>query len=135
MDTLSIICIVLGLWIIIKRAPLVFAPSATLRRYDKLVLSTDARIRIAGVVIAVVGLFIFLLPVGEEMLEKIPRAMGCMMMFLAFVCLTFAGWTRQRIRSLVTFVNSSVGDVGLRVIGVVSVLIGLLLIYVGGYGL
>ena len=133
MDTLSIICIVLGLWIIVKRAPLVFAPGATLRRYDRLVLSTDARIRIAGVVIAVLGLVFFLLPVGEEMSGKIPRAMGCAMVFLALGCLTLPSWTRRRIRALVNFLNSSVGDVGLRIIGLLSVLLGLLLIYAGIY--
>ena len=133
MDTLSIFCIVLGLWIIVKRTPLVFAPGATLRRYDRLVLSTDTRIRIAGIVIAVLGVFLFLLPAGEKILEKVPWVMGCTMVFLALGCLTLPGWTRRRIRALVNFVDSSVGDIGLRIIGVLSVLIGLLLVYVGAY--
>ena len=133
MDTLSIFCIVLGLWIIVKRTSLVFAPGATLRRYDRLVLSTDTRIRIAGIVIAVLGVFLFLLPGGEKMLEKIPWVMGCTMVFLALGCLILPGWTRRRIRALVNFVDSSVGDIGLRIIGVLSVLIGLLLVYVGAY--
>ena len=133
MDTLSIFCIVLGLWIIVKRTSLVFAPGATLRRYDRLVLSTDTRIRIAGIVIAVLGVFLFLLPAGEKILEKVPWVMGCTMVFLALGCLTLPGWTRRRIRALVNFVDSSVGDIGLRIIGVLSVLIGLLLVYVGAY--
>ena len=52
MDSLSIICIVVGALVILKRGPLMFAPNATLRFYDRLFLSTNARVRAAGVVIA-----------------------------------------------------------------------------------
>ena len=52
MDPLSIICIVVGIFIIVSRAQLAFAPSAALRFYDRLIFSTNARCRAYGVVIA-----------------------------------------------------------------------------------
>ena len=51
MDSLSIICIAVGILVIVCRGPLIFAPSATLRFYDRWLLSTNARFRVFGVVL------------------------------------------------------------------------------------
>ena len=46
MDSLSIICIAVGILVIVRRGPLIFAPSATLRFYDRWLLSTNARFQV-----------------------------------------------------------------------------------------
>ncbi len=45
MDALAVTCIVVGILIIVMRAPLIFAPRATLRAYDRVIFSTNARCR------------------------------------------------------------------------------------------
>ena len=64
MDSLAIICIVVGIVTIVRRGPLIFSPRATLRVYDRWILSTNARFRAFGVVITTVAMAL-LLPFGE----------------------------------------------------------------------
>ncbi|MCP4007334.1 MAG: hypothetical protein GY725_24390 [bacterium] len=52
---MSAVCIVLGILIIASRAPLVFAPQATLLFYRQMV-ATNGRVRALGVVVAGLGL-------------------------------------------------------------------------------
>jgi len=61
MDALSIICIVGGCLTIITRGPLVFAPITTLRTYDRWFLSTNARMRVFGVVLVALATELLLL--------------------------------------------------------------------------
>ena len=65
MDALAITCIVVGILIIVMRAPLNFAPRATLRAYDRVIFSTNARCRAFSVVIAIVAMTLFLLPFDD----------------------------------------------------------------------
>ena len=74
MDAVAIICIVVGILIIVMRAPLIFEPSATLRFYDRVFLSTNARLRAFGVVLATVAIALLLLPFGEGALAGFPMS-------------------------------------------------------------
>ena len=66
MDSLSIICIVIGILAIVIRGPLIFVPRATLRFYDRLILSSNARVRAVGVVNAILAIALLLLPSLNE---------------------------------------------------------------------
>ena len=46
MDALAITCILVGILIIVMRAPLISAPRATLHAYDRVIFSTNARCRV-----------------------------------------------------------------------------------------
>ena len=65
MDSISIFCIVLGILTIVGRGPLIFAPSATLRAYDRLFISTNTRLRAFAVVLAALAMPFLLLSFGE----------------------------------------------------------------------
>ena len=68
MGSLSIFCIVLGVLLIVGRGSLIFAPSATLRFYDRWLLSTNTRFRVLGVVGATVAMALLFSDFGEGVL-------------------------------------------------------------------
>ena len=86
MDSLSIFCIVLGVLLIVGRGSLIFAPSATLRFYDRWLLSTNTRFRVLGVVGATVAMALLFSDFGEGVLAGWLLAFGW---FLATVALLF----------------------------------------------
>ena len=131
MDSLSVVCIVLGTWVIVKRAPLIFAPRGTLRAYDRWVLATTNRIRTFGIAIAIFGITLVFIPLGDAGLARLLHAGGVAMLAVAVSVLVLPKWTQQQVRRLVAFVELSVGDMGLRVIGLLSVVLGVFLIYLG----
>mgnify|MGYP006104848303 FL=1 len=53
------------------------------------------------------------------------------MLAVALSVLVLPKWTQRQVRRLVAFVELSVGDRGLRVIGLLSVALGVFLIYLG----
>ena len=131
MNSLSVVCIVLGTWIIVKRAPLIFAPTGTLRAYDRWVLATTTRIRTFGIAIAIFGTAIVFLPLGDAGLARLLHAGGVAMLSVALWVLVRPEWAQRLIRRFVAFVEFSVGDMGLRIIGLLSVVLGVFFIYVG----
>ena len=131
MDAQSVFCIVLGTWIIVKRTPLIFTPTRTLRAYDRWVLATTTRIRTFGIAIATFGIALIVFPLGDGGLARLLYATGVFMLAVALWILVRPEWTQRLIRRFVAFVELSVGDMGLRVIGLLSVVLGALLIYVG----
>jgi uncharacterized protein YjeT (DUF2065 family) len=131
MNSLSVFCIVLGTWVIAKRAPLVFAPRRTLRAYDRWVLATTTRMRAFGIAIAIFGITLVFLPLGDAGLARLLHSVGVAMLAVALSVLVLPKWTQRQVRRLVAFVELSVGDRGLRVIGLLSVALGVFLIYLG----
>ncbi len=75
MDSLSILCILIGILIIAVRAPMIFAPSATLRFFDRLI-STDTGIRGIGLIIAPLALALIVLARGGEAAAGVLHALG-----------------------------------------------------------
>ena len=131
MNSLSVVCMVLGTWIIVKRAPLIFAPRGTLRAYDRWVLATTTRMRTFGIAIAIFGTAIVFLPLGDAELARLLHAGGVAMLTVALWVLVQPEWAQRLIRRFVAFVELSVGDMGLRVIGLLSVVLGVFFIYLG----
>ena len=131
MDAQSVFCIVLGTWIIVKRAPLIFNPTGTLQTYDRWVLATTNRIRPFGIAVAIFGIALIIFPLGTGGLARLLSATGVFMLAVALWTLVRPEWTQRLIRRFVARVELSVGDMGLRIIGLLSVALGAFLIYVG----
>ena len=76
MGSLSIICIAVGILIIVGRGPLIFAPSATLRFYDRWLLSADVRFRAFGVAIETLVTALLFSGFGGGVLAGFLHALG-----------------------------------------------------------
>jgi len=132
MDSLSIICIVVGALAILKRGPLIFAPNATLRFYDRFVLST-ARIRAAGVVIATLAMALLFSDFGQGVLVGLLHIFGWLMTTVALLFLVLPNVLRRILQTIFGYIEKSVDDWILRIVGFLAVVFGLALIYVGVY--
>ena len=77
MDALAITCTVVGILIIVMRAPLIVAPMAALRFYDRAIFSTNARCRAFSVVTAIVAVTLLLLPFDNGPLAGFLYVAGC----------------------------------------------------------
>ena len=133
MDSLSIFCIVLGILLIVGRGPLIFAPSATLRFYDRWLLSTNARFRVLGVVIAVVAMALLFSDFGEGVLAGWLLAFGWFMAIVALLFLVLTNVFRGFVQIIFGYIEKSVDERIMRTVGLLAVGSGLALIYVGIY--
>lgn len=133
MDSLSIFCIVLGILTIVGRGPLIFAPRATLRAYDRLFISTNTRLRAFAVVIAALAMALLLLPSGEGSLAVFLHAVGWFMAVVALGILVFPDVVRKVARATLSFFENAVDDAVVRVLGLLAVVLGFALIYIGIY--
>ena len=132
MDPLSVVCVVIGILIIATRGPMVFAPTATLRVFDRLI-STDSRIRGFGVVLAPFAVGLIALPLGEGASVEILRALGWTWAAVTLWLLFAPGSYRRFARGVLNFFESSMDESIVRIIGLVAVTIGVALIYFGVY--
>ncbi len=132
MDPLSIVCVVIGILIIATRGPLVFAPTATLRVFERLI-STDARIRVSGVAVAPFAVALIALPLGEGAAVEVLRALGWLWAGVTLWLLFAPGSYRRVVRGVLNFLGNSVDEATVRIIGLVAVAIGVALIYFGVY--
>ncbi len=130
-DPLSIVCVVIGILIIATRGPMVFAPTATLRVFERLI-STDARIRVSGVAVAPFAVALIALPLGEGAAVEV-RALGWLWAGVTLWLLFAPGSYRRVVRGVLNFLENSVDEATVRIIGLVAVAIGVALIYFGIY--
>jgi hypothetical protein len=133
MDSLSVTCIAVGILIIAMRAPLIFAPRAALRFYDRVLFSTNARCRAFSVVIAIVAVTLLLLAFHNGPLAGFLYVAGWIMAGGAVFILVRPSIFRGFWRSMFSFVERSVPAPFVLVRGVLGVLAGVALIYVGVY--
>ena len=133
MDSLSIICIVVGIFVIVTRGPLIFAPSATLRFGDRLLLSTNARFRAFGVVFATLAMALLFSDFGEGVLAGLLHTFGWFMATVALLFLVLPNVFRGFIQTIFIYIEKSVDERIMRIVGFLHVLFGLALIYVGVY--
>ena len=133
MDSLSVTCIAVGILIIAMRAPLIFAPRAALRFYDRVIFSTNVRCRAFSVVIAIVAVTLLLLAFDNEPLAGFLYVAGWILAGGAVFILVRPSIFRGFWRSMFSFVENSVPAPFLVVRGVLGVLAGVALIYVGVY--
>ena len=133
MDSLSVTCIAVGILIIAMRAPLIFAPRAALRFYDRVIFSTNVRCRAFSVVIAIVAVTLLLLAFDNGPLAGFLYVAGWILAGGAVFILVRPSIFRGFWRSMFSFVENSVPAPFLLVRGVLGVLAGVSLIYVGVY--
>ena len=137
MDALAIICIVVGIGSIVENLPLVYAPSAALRFYDRVLvpvfISTNARCRALGVVIATVAMALFLLPFGDGPLAGFLHALGWVAAAEALWFWVLPDSARRVVNAIYSFFENSVPTPVVRFLGVLGVLAGSAFIYVGIY--
>lgn len=132
MEPLSILCVLIGVVIVIVRAPMVFAPRATLRLFDRLI-STDTGIRGIGLAIAPLALALVVLAGGEGVAAGILHALGWLFSGATLWLLVAPGSYRRLARSVLGYFEASAGLAIVRILGLVAVAIGGALIYVGVY--
>ena len=133
MDSLSIMCIVLGTLTIVSRGPLIFAPSATLRSYDRLIISTNARFRAFGVVFATLAMALLFSDFGEGVLAGLLHTCGWFMATVALLFLVLPNVLRRFVQTIFGYIEESVDDGIVRIVGLLAVVFGFALIYVGVY--
>ena len=133
MDSLSIICIAVGILVIVRRGPLIFAPSATLRFYDRWLLSTNARFRVFGVVFATLAMALLFSDFGEGGLAGLFHTFGWFMATVALLFLVLPNVLRRFIQTMFGYIEESVDNGIVRIVGLLSVVFGLALIYLGAY--
>ena len=137
MDALAIICIVAGIFNIVENLPLVYAPSAALRFSNRVLvpvfISTNARCRALGVVIAAVAMALFLLPFGDGPLAGFLHALGWVAAAEALWFWILPDSVRRVVNAIYSFLENSVPTPVVRVLGVLGVLAGSAFICVGIY--
>ena len=133
MDSLSVTCIAVGILIIAMRAPLIFAPRAALRFYDRVLFSTNVRCRAFSVVIAIVAVTLLLLAFDNGPLAGFLYVAGWILAGGTVFILVRPSIFRGFWRSMFSFVEHSVPAPFVLVRGVLGVLAGVALIYVGVY--
>ena len=133
MDSLSIICIAVGIFAIVSRGPLIFAPSATLRFYDRWMFSTNARFRVFGVVFATLAMALLFSDFGEGVLAGLLNTFGWFMATVALLCLVLPNVFRRFFQTIFGYIEKSLDERIIRIVGFVGVVFGLALIYVGIY--
>ncbi len=133
MSELSLVYVAIGILVIAVRGPLVFAPEATIDVYRRL-LATDARVRVMGVVVGAAGLALIAEGRGSGVANLIVFTFGWLMAVGAlFFMLIFPAPYRRLAASVLDFA-AGVGSSVSRVAGMIGVLIGVFLIYLGFVG-
>ena len=133
MDSLSIICIAVGILVIVSRGPLIFAPSATLRFYDRWLLSTNARFRVFGVVFATLAMALLFSDFGVGALAGLLHTFGWLGAGIALLFLVLPNVLRRILQTIFGYIEKSVDERIMRIVGFLGVVFGLALIYVGVY--
>ena len=110
MDSLSIICIAVGILVIVSRCPLIFAPSATLRFYDRWLLSTNARFRALGAVIATLAMALLFSDFGEGVLARLLHTFGWLMATVALLFLVLPNVLRRILRTIFGYIEKLVDE-------------------------
>ena len=133
MESLSIICIGVGILVIVSRAPLIFAPSATLRFYDRWLFSTNARCRAVGVVFATLAMALLFSDFGEGGLAGLFHTFGWFMATVALLFLVLQNVFRRFFQTIFGYIEKSVDERIMRIAGFLGVVFGPALIYVRVY--
>lgn len=130
MDTLSILCILVGALFIAVRGPLIFAPRATLRFYERFI-ATKAGIRGTGLVMAPLALALVVLARGDGAVGRILEILGWLFVVTTLWLLAAPASYQRFARSVLDFFETSVDLAIVRILGLFAVAIGGGLIYVG----
>jgi uncharacterized protein YjeT (DUF2065 family) len=128
MNKLSVISIILGIFAIVFRAPLIFAPDAVMKYFSEKVASTNNGIRGFGLFLLVLGLAMILTARGSSLIiGKIIVIWGMVITFVSIVFMLIFPEAYMKILNYFSTVDSSV----LRGIGILGVAIGAFFLYFG----
>ena len=116
MDSLSISCIAVGILAIVRRGPLIFAPNATLRFYDRWMFSTNARFRVFGVVFATLAMALLFSDFGEEVLAGLLHTFGWFMATVALLWLVLPNVFRRFFQTIFGYIEKSVDERIMRIV-------------------
>ena len=133
MDSLAVICIVVGTLTIVVRGPLLVAPRATLRFYERLIFSTNARFRVFGVMFATLAMALLFSDFGEGVLVGLLHTFGWFMATVALLFLVLPNVFRRFFQTIFGYIEKSVDERIMRIVGFLGVVFGLALIYVEVY--
>ncbi|MBL7177769.1 MAG: hypothetical protein ISS66_18265 [Desulfobacteraceae bacterium] len=128
MDDLAIICIIVGIFLILSRGSLIFAPDAMLRFYRKL-LATNFRIRIMGIVFLILPLAMILAARGDHR-DGAEIILGLGYLF-GFVVVVFPIIFTSIYKLIADAFLDATDNVILRGLGAISLGIGIYFIYLG----
>jgi hypothetical protein len=131
MDAASIFCIGLGILIIAGRSPLIIAPRPTLRWFQRVAFATNARARAFGVMIAALAAGLIRIDFGSGVIPDLLYGWGWLMAAAALWALLATGSFRGFYDGVMDFFEHSVDEGLLRGMGVLGLLFGLWLIYLG----
>jgi len=118
MSNLAFVSILFGAIIILIRGPIIFAPEASRKFFLKLLFSSNTRIRLMGIFAVALGLIMIYAAQGDD--------------HTAALIIKYFGWFLV-IVAVFIFVNimENMDALILRIIGIFSVGIGALFIYLG----
>lgn len=130
MDASSIVCVLIGLLIIVSRGPLIIAPGPTIDFYERLV-STDARVRLVGCVVAAVSAALLAAPPARNAPAFWFEAFGGLLALVALWLLAWPKGFRRLADGVFSFARDSVDAAIVRGLGAAAVALGAWLVYVG----
>ena len=126
MSTVSLMSIIFGILIIVGRAPLIFAPGATLRLIRR-IINNKGTLRMVGIFTAVLGLAMIASAWGaDELAALIIAWLGWLIVCAAVVELIFTAFV-QRIAISIWSMNNWTA----RILGLFSVVVGAFFLYLG----
>jgi hypothetical protein len=126
---LAIVTVLIGLLIVLLRAPLVIAPRATLDGYQRLIQSTPA-LRGVGAVFGLLGVLLILLTPGEGA-APVLIVLGWILALAALWLLASPASYRRLAIGMLDFFRNSADSAVTRGMGLLGVGIGVGLVYVG----
>ena len=132
MEPISVICILIGIAVIVNRGPLIFAPKATLRFYDRLI-SSNAGLRVICIGLLPLAVPLIALPLGDRAAAVILHLLGWLWAAVSLWLFAAPNSYARLARGVLGHFESSLDDTALRVIGLLAVAIGVTMVYFGLY--
>ena len=96
-------------------------------------LSTNVRFRVFGAVFATLSIALLFSDFGEGVLAGLLHTFGWFMAAVALLFLSLPNVLRRFIQSIFSYIEESVDDGIVRIVGLLAVVFGFALIYVGVY--
>ncbi|MDE0887450.1 MAG: hypothetical protein OSB70_18150 [Myxococcota bacterium] len=132
MSSLGAFCVLLGLLTLLTRVPLALSPERTFAAWRKLV-ATRRSVRLSGLIIGGLGFFALSLPLGGGLLPILIWIWGALASLVALGFLAFPQFSQDLALALYEWFERSLSVVALRALGVVALIFGAGLIYLGLY--
>ena len=126
MNTLPVISVIFGIVLILGRAPLLFRPVA-MQGFIRGIIGNATKLRLMGTIVLLAGVCMIIVALTiEKSYPEIVLALGCLFTLVAAVFLLTTAATRKL---AVRIWSMSPGQA--RLLGLISVLFGAYLIYLG----